>query len=50
MYFQNYWVFGLLPTSGILEHRKHDVSETGYVAVVRWEREDTYPVGSLRKS
>jgi hypothetical protein len=27
---QNYWVFGLFPSSGILETRKHDVSETGH--------------------
>jgi hypothetical protein len=26
---QNYWVFGLFLSSGILETRKHDVSETG---------------------
>jgi hypothetical protein len=26
---QNYWVFGLFASSGILETRKHDVSETG---------------------
>jgi hypothetical protein len=26
---RNYWVFGLFPSSGILENRKHDVSETG---------------------
>jgi hypothetical protein len=31
---QNYWVFGLFPSSGILENRKH-VSETGYVSVLR---------------
>jgi hypothetical protein len=36
---QNYWVFGLFPSSSILKTRKHDVSE-----------EDTYSVGSLRKS
>jgi hypothetical protein len=24
---QNYWFFGLLPLSGILENRKHDVFE-----------------------
>jgi hypothetical protein len=24
---QNYWVFGLFPSSGILETRKHNVSE-----------------------
>jgi hypothetical protein len=32
---QNYWVFGLYPSSGILETRKHDVSETGSVSVLR---------------
>jgi hypothetical protein len=30
---QNYWVFGLLLSSHILENRKHDVSETGSVSV-----------------
>jgi hypothetical protein len=25
---QNYWLFGLFPSSGILGTRKHDVSET----------------------
>jgi hypothetical protein len=44
---QNYWVFGLRPSSGILETRKHNVSETGFVSVLRWE-EDTYSVRSLR--
>jgi hypothetical protein len=29
---QNYWGFGLFPSSGILENRKHDVSETGSVS------------------
>jgi hypothetical protein len=32
---QNYWVFGLFPSSGVLENRKHDVSETGSVSVLR---------------
>jgi hypothetical protein len=27
--------FGLFPSSGILENRKHDVSETGFVSVLR---------------
>jgi hypothetical protein len=31
----NYWVFGLFPSSSILETRKHDVSETGSVSVLR---------------
>jgi hypothetical protein len=26
---QDYWVLGTFPSSGILETRKHDVSETG---------------------
>jgi hypothetical protein len=30
-----YWVFGLFPSSGILENRKLDVSETGPVSVLR---------------
>jgi hypothetical protein len=45
---QDYWVFGLCPSSGILDTRKHDVSETGSVPVLRWRRgEDTYSVGPL---
>jgi hypothetical protein len=32
---QNYWVSGLFPPSGILETRKHDISETGSVLVLR---------------
>jgi hypothetical protein len=31
-YTQNYWVFGLCPSSGIVGTRKHDVSETGSVS------------------
>jgi hypothetical protein len=32
---QDYWVFWTLPSSGILETRKHDVLETGSVSVLR---------------
>jgi hypothetical protein len=32
----NYCVFGPLPSSGILETRKNNVSETGSVSVLRW--------------
>jgi hypothetical protein len=32
---QNYWSFGLFPSSGILGNREHDVSETGFVSVFR---------------
>jgi hypothetical protein len=28
---QNYWVYGLFPSSGILETREHNVSKTGTV-------------------
>jgi hypothetical protein len=31
----NYWGIGLFPSSGILGNRKHDVSETGSVSVLR---------------
>jgi hypothetical protein len=47
---QNFWVFRLFPSSGILENRKHDVSETGFVSVLRWRDEGTYSFGPLRKS
>jgi hypothetical protein len=32
---QNYWVFGLLSSSNIVENKKQDVSETGDVFVLR---------------
>jgi hypothetical protein len=32
---QNYWVFGLFPSSEIQKIRKHDVSENGSVPVLR---------------
>jgi hypothetical protein len=32
----DYWVFGLFPSSGILENRKHYVSQTESVSVLRW--------------
>jgi hypothetical protein len=32
---QNYWGFVLCPSSGILETRKHNVSDTGYLSVLR---------------
>jgi hypothetical protein len=34
---QNYWVFGLCPSSGILETSKHNASETESVSVLRRE-------------
>jgi hypothetical protein len=47
---QNYWVFGLFPSSGILENRKHDVLEAGSVSILRGREEDAYSIGPLRKS
>jgi hypothetical protein len=32
---EDYWLFGLFPSSGILENREHDVSETGSVSVLK---------------
>jgi hypothetical protein len=32
---QNYWVFAIFASSGILGTRKHNVSETGSVSVLR---------------
>jgi hypothetical protein len=34
---QNYWAFGLNPSSGIVETRKHNVSETASVSALRFE-------------
>jgi hypothetical protein len=34
---QDYWVFWTFPPSSILETRKHDVSETGSVSVIRYK-------------
>jgi hypothetical protein len=48
---QDYWVFWTSLSSGILETRKHDVSETESVSILRGKGgEDTYSVGPLRKS
>jgi hypothetical protein len=47
---QNYWVFGLFPSSVILGIIKHDGSETGYVSALRYGGEDIYSVGSFRQS
>jgi hypothetical protein len=34
VYTRNYWVFGLCPSSNILETRKQNVSETGSISVL----------------
>jgi hypothetical protein len=47
---QNYWVFGLFPSYGILGNRKHDVSETGSVSVLRCEGKTRTQLGPLDKA
>jgi hypothetical protein len=47
---QNFWVFGLLPSSGILETKIHDVSETGSVSVLRWKGETPTELGPLERA
>jgi hypothetical protein len=32
---QNYWAFGLRPSSDVLGARRHNDSETGFVSVLR---------------
>jgi hypothetical protein len=46
---QNFWVFGLFSSSGILENRKHDVSETGSVSVPRWSGKTPTQLGLLER-
>jgi hypothetical protein len=43
---QNYWLCGPCLWSGILNTRKHNVSETGSLSVLRWREGDTYCVGT----
>jgi hypothetical protein len=45
---QNYWVLGLVISSGILKTRKYNVSETGSVSILRRREGDTYSVRFLR--
>jgi hypothetical protein len=47
---QNYWVFGLRPSSGILKTREHNVSGTGFVSVLRSGERHTSVERGVRKS
>jgi hypothetical protein len=47
---QNYWVFGLLPSSDILGTSKHDVSENGSVSVLRCGGEIPIQLGPLDRA
>jgi hypothetical protein len=41
--------YALCPPSGILNTRKHDVSENGSLSVLTWRKGGAYSVGSLGK-
>jgi hypothetical protein len=45
---QNYWVSGLCPSIGILNTRKHNISEI--VFILGWGEEDTYSAGSVERT
>jgi hypothetical protein len=47
---QTYWVFGLCPSSGILETRKHNVSETESVSVLRSGGKTPTQLGTLERA
>jgi hypothetical protein len=47
---QNYWVFGLLPFYGIVENRKHNVSETESVSILRLRGKTSTQLGPLKNS
>jgi hypothetical protein len=49
-YFQNFWGSRICPAPGNLNTKRHIVSETGSVSVLRWWEEDAYSVGSLKRS
>jgi hypothetical protein len=34
---KNYWIFGLCPSSGILETKKNNILETGFISILGWE-------------
>jgi hypothetical protein len=46
---QNHRVYGLYASSGIINNRKRNVSESGSVSVLRRVEGDIYTVGFLRK-
>jgi hypothetical protein len=47
---QNYWVFGLRPSSGILETTEHNISETRSASVLRLEGETSTLLGPLEEA
>jgi hypothetical protein len=49
-YSQNYWISGLCPSSGILKTKKHNVSETGSVSVLRGEGKTPTLLGPIERT
>jgi hypothetical protein len=47
---QNYWVLGLRLSSSILETRKRNVSETGSVSILEWERKTPTQLGPSERA
>jgi hypothetical protein len=47
---QNCWFFGTFPSPGILKNRKHDVSETASVSVLRWGGKTPTELGPLERA
>jgi hypothetical protein len=47
---QNYWVFRLFPSSGVLDNRKHDVSEIGSVSVLGYGGKTPTLLGLLERA
>jgi hypothetical protein len=47
---QNYWVSGLCPSPGILDTRKHNLSETGSVSVLRIWNLEFWTMDKFQKS
>jgi hypothetical protein len=44
------WVFGLCPSSGILKTIEHNVSESGFVSVLRWGGETPTQLSPLERA
>jgi hypothetical protein len=46
---RNLWVSRLCPSIGVLNTRKHNVSETGFLFAFEWQQRDTYLLGPLER-
>jgi hypothetical protein len=48
--FHSYWVSGLCPSSGILNTRERNVSETGSISILRWQVKAHTQLGLLERA